>query len=141
MHKHNSPETDVQLTLRLVKDVLYGWIVIEPELNAKVNYASNKTPKGTTLMLTWSSNQKTAQIVEKKDLHTSVYKYQCRRTTACKLLIMTQSLGLTARAPWKKALCSGHPGGMRVLTFTLGKDCVPPPLELDLASLSSLYAW
>ena len=60
MHKHNFTETDAQLTLRLIKDVLYGRIVIEPKLDAKANHASNKMPKGTTLMLTQSSNQKTA---------------------------------------------------------------------------------
>src|SRR6266851_5269802 len=77
--------------------------------------------------------------VQTRDPRTSVYKYQCRRMSACKLLIVTRSSGLVARARWKKASCSGHSGGMRALTLTLDKDGEPAP-DLDLLSLSSPHA-
>ena len=51
MYEDNTLETDAQLTLRLVKDVLRDWIVIRPELNPKEYNAANKTPKRTTLTL------------------------------------------------------------------------------------------
>src|SRR5579863_2287610 len=74
------------------------------------------------------------------DTHTSVYKYQCRRMSACKLLIVTRSSGLIARARWKKDSWSGHSAGMRVLTLTLGNDGEPLAPDLDLFSLSSPHA-